>query len=157
MKVEWNPGRSKKGFSQACHCICWKCSNFNPSVRTKNCPVQRMINMAAMSIKRDRWTQRKLPRQVSIKIFLLCKVRMARNFRDHRVHWKAEGNKWCNFKDKKMQGCSRIDVPLSPFLPPVATALPKATVAMRAATKKHEWRWYGYHHRNWYSLIPRCP
>ncbi|KAL6338287.1 hypothetical protein AAG906_018560 [Vitis piasezkii] len=22
----------------ACHCICWKCSNFNPSVRTQNCP-----------------------------------------------------------------------------------------------------------------------
>ncbi|KAL6338300.1 hypothetical protein AAG906_018575 [Vitis piasezkii] len=39
-----------------------------------------------------------------------------------------------------MRGCSRIDVPLSPFLPPVVTALPKATVAMRAATKKHEWR-----------------
>lgn len=104
MKVEWNPGRSKKGFSQACHCICWKCSNFNPSVRTKNCPVQRMINMAAMSIKRDRWPQQKLPRQVSTKIFLLCKVRMARNLRDHRVHWKAEGNKWCNFKDKKNAG-----------------------------------------------------
>ncbi|KAJ9696086.1 hypothetical protein PVL29_008371 [Vitis rotundifolia] len=32
--------RSKKGSSQAaCHCICWKCSNFNPSVRTQNCPV----------------------------------------------------------------------------------------------------------------------
>ncbi|KAL6338231.1 hypothetical protein AAG906_018490 [Vitis piasezkii] len=31
--------RSKKGSSQAaCHCICWKCSNFNPSVRTQNCP-----------------------------------------------------------------------------------------------------------------------
>ena len=30
--------RSKKRSSQACHCICWKCNNFNPSVRTKNCP-----------------------------------------------------------------------------------------------------------------------
>ncbi|KAJ9696085.1 hypothetical protein PVL29_008370 [Vitis rotundifolia] len=31
--------RSKRGSGQAaCHCICWKCSNFNPSVRTQNCP-----------------------------------------------------------------------------------------------------------------------
>ncbi|KAJ9696094.1 hypothetical protein PVL29_008375 [Vitis rotundifolia] len=29
--------RSKKCSSQACHCICWKCNNFNPSVGTKNC------------------------------------------------------------------------------------------------------------------------
>ncbi|XP_034689389.1 uncharacterized protein LOC117917278 isoform X1 [Vitis riparia] len=31
--------RCKKGSSQAaCHCICWKFSNVNPSIRTKNCP-----------------------------------------------------------------------------------------------------------------------
>ena len=28
----------RKGSGQTCYCICWKCSIFNPSMRTKNFP-----------------------------------------------------------------------------------------------------------------------
>ena len=72
MKVEWNPGRSKKGSSQTC--------------KDKELPCTENDQHGCYEYEERPLNQQKLPRQVSTKIFLLCKVRMARNLRDHRVH-----------------------------------------------------------------------